>query len=72
MNPSNSYNGLALRHRPGIFRNLDAANRWADDSAKAAWVVMGLPGEFLVVCPADFSRLLRAGYEAAPLAMMAA
>lgn len=61
-----SYNGLALRHAPGIYRSLDSAEFWAKASAKAAWIVMGLPGEWLVVCPADFERLLRAGYESAP------
>lgn len=60
-----SYNGLPLRNRPSIFRDLSNAESWAKSSVKAAWIVMGLPGEYLVVCPADFERLIRAGYEAA-------
>lgn len=59
------YATISLRNRPAIFRNLAAASRWAAGSAKPAAVVLGLPGEFVVVCMADFSRLLRAGFEAA-------
>ena len=58
----NVYNGIPLRNRPSIFRSLAAAERWAAGSAKAAWIVLGAVGEYVVVCPADFSRLTKAGF----------
>lgn len=61
----NDYNGVALKYRPVIFRDGARAQRAAARHIKPHWVVMGEPGEFLIVCPADFSRLVRAGYAAA-------
>ena len=62
---SPAYRNTPLRNRPAIFRTLAGAERWAAGGNKPLCVVMGDAdaGEFLAVCPADASRLVRAGYE---------
>jgi len=63
MTRTNDYNGTTLRHRPDIFSNRERAHSWALRSIKPMWVIMGNVGEYLIVCPSDASRLMRAGYE---------
>ena len=58
----NAYRGIALRNRPAIFRSLAVAEAALPTFTKATWLIMGEPGEYVAVCPADFSRLERAGY----------
>lgn len=69
---------LGLRHEPQPFRSLELARRHADGCWKTAgktrWIVQGDydaeadEGVFWVVCPRDAERLIRAGYELAPIA----
>ena len=61
-----SYNGLTLRHTPYVFVSAEAAERYADACVKPMRVVLGLVGDYVIVCPADAERMIRAGYEMAP------
>ena len=63
---NNTYAGITLRHRPLIFRSLDLAGNCAARDPKAV-VMMGVVGEYVVVCMADAARMERAGFEFASL-----
>lgn len=52
-----------LRHRPDILSNRTAAFEWANGVKKLHFVILGDDCKFWVVCPADASRLIKAGYE---------
>jgi hypothetical protein len=54
---------LGLRHKPMVFLSELAARRFASECVKPHRVVMGEHPAYWVVCPADASRLERAGYE---------
>lgn len=57
-----NYHGTQLRSTPRVFRNAAFAADYVGLCAKLHLVVMGRPGEFLVVTPVDGERLTRAGY----------
>lgn len=59
---SHSYAGVPLRNRPMVYTSLALAEQCAASCIKAAWIVLGNVGEYVVVCPADYSRLTRAGF----------
>ena len=52
-----------LRHQPTIMCSRPAAFRWAEGMNKLHFVILGDDCMFWVVCPADASRLIKAGYE---------
>jgi hypothetical protein len=60
---------LGLRYEPIAFRSLERAKSYASRCTKSMWVVLGDhdgdEGVAWVVCPADFEKLVRAGYEGA-------
>ena len=60
----NSYNNVALKHRPVFFSTERYAHSYASRS-RFSRVIMGEAGQYLVVCNADAQRLVRAGYELA-------
>ena len=62
---NNSYNSVALKYSPDIFRIERLAHSYASRSRKFNRVIMGDAGEYLIVCNADAQRLVRAGYELA-------
>jgi len=58
-----SYEGVSLKYRPALFTQERFALSSAARCVKPHRVVMGLVGEFLLVCNADAMRLARAGFE---------
>ena len=63
MTLTRNYHGVALKHSPDIFVSGALAMTCAARCEKPHRVVMGAAGQFLVVCPADATRLARAGFE---------
>lgn len=59
----NNYHGVSLRNRPDVYRTHAAAARGASYCIKPHYIVMGVAGEFLLVCPSDARRLVSAGFE---------
>lgn len=54
---------LRLRHEPAAFRSGVLAESYANRCVKPHYVVQGDFPIYLVVCPADATKLARAGYE---------
>lgn len=58
---------LNLRYEPDVYRNLGNAQSSCNNRIKPHWIVLGdNDGEnalYLVVCPADASKLEKSGYE---------
>jgi len=63
MTLTRNYHGVALKHSPLFFTVESLALMCADRCIKPHRVVMGVVGQFLVVCPADATRLACAGFE---------
>lgn len=59
----NNYEGVAIKYRPMVYTVAEYAMASAARCIKPHRVVMGIVGQYLVVCPADASRLCRAGFE---------
>ncbi len=58
-----SYEGVSLKYRPAVFTTEKNAVSSARRCLKPHRVVMGLAGQWLLVCNADAMRLHRAGFE---------
>ncbi len=52
-----------LRHTPRVTSSRAAAFEWAEGCEKLHFVILGDDCKFWVVCPADASKLINAGYE---------
>lgn len=57
---------LGLKYEPAAFRDPRLARSLADRCKTPHMVVMGDCPWYWVVCPADASKLVRAGYEILP------
>lgn len=57
---------LGLRNQPFIFNDPGLAQSFADRCHKPHVVVLWECPQFLVVCPSDAARLVKAGYEILP------
>ena len=60
-----SITGLVLKYEVVQFSSLVLAKSYTAHSVKAAWIVLGDNDKYWIVCPADFEKLIRAGYQAA-------
>jgi len=61
----NIKNKLNLRYEPMSLKSKTLAENCAAHCIKTHMLILGENDRFWVVCPSDFSRLLKAGYEAA-------